>query len=38
MRKARHTECMGEMRNAYKVLARKPEKTRYVEDMAVGGG
>jgi hypothetical protein len=28
MRWARHITCMGEMRNAYKILVRKPEGKR----------
>jgi hypothetical protein len=32
MRKAQHVVCTGEMRNAYKILVRKPEGKNHLED------
>jgi hypothetical protein len=37
MRWARHKACMGEMRNGYKSLDRKPETGDHMEDLGVNG-
>jgi hypothetical protein len=34
---AGHVECMGEMRNAYRVLVGKPEGKRSLKDLGVFG-
>jgi hypothetical protein len=34
---AGHVECMGEMRNAYKILVRKPEWKNHLEDLDTDG-
>jgi hypothetical protein len=33
MRWARHIALMGEVRNAYKILVRKPEKRNHLEGL-----
>jgi hypothetical protein len=37
MRWAGHVACVGEMRNAYKILVRKPEERNLSEDLSVAG-
>jgi hypothetical protein len=37
MRWVGHVAYMGEMRNAYKILVRKPEWKRPLEDLVVDG-
>jgi len=32
-----HVECMGDMKNAYKNLVRKPEKKNHSQDLGVDG-
>jgi hypothetical protein len=36
-RQARHIACMGEMRNAYKILVRRPEGRDHLEDLGIDG-
>jgi hypothetical protein len=37
MRWARHIARMGEVRNAYKILVRKPEKRNHSEGLSIDG-
>jgi hypothetical protein len=37
MRWARHMACMGEGRNVYRVLVRKPEGKNHLEDRGMDG-
>jgi len=33
-----HTACMGEIRNVYKILVRKPDGREHVGDLCPDGG